>query len=1247
MFSLEHLSATGESCFPILLDGALKGLAVLMVTGLVTLAMRRSSAAARHLVWFLGTSSLLVLPVLSWTLPGWYLLPRLTKEKAASAPVAEVRAVEVPPAVYMPPPQPARESGQILADAASSPRSEPTVTDPLPMPRKTSTTPVPDASHWQLSWPTCVVLAWLVGVILSLLHVLLGYASLWRLQRGSLRMESGSPVDLVVRLSSQVGLRRPVELLRSSGRTMPMTWGLWRTRVLLPKDASNWADAQCRTVLLHELAHAKRHDCLTQLFVQFARALHWFNPLAWLAWRRIQAERERACDDLVLASGTKASAYAEQLLQIASDSPPIRLSAAVIAMARHSSLEGRLLAILDDKLCRRALTRRSIALLTLLFVAILTPIGMLRAMASNSETGPGASPAPSPTSKPAVQQTSPAPSTNDRSENRPSPGGGFALDLGDGLTLEMVWIPKGAFKMGSPPSEEGRRENEGPVHTVEVDGFWMGKHEVTQEQYERLMDTNPSLFKGPKHPVECMSWRDAIAFCEKLPKRAGLRFSLPSEAQWEFACRAGSRTRFCFGDSDSELGEYAWIATNAGHTTHPVGTKRASAFGVHDMHGNVAELCADDWHEDYNGAPSDGWAWIEGSTTSRTGRGGAWCHPPAVCRSAFRDSCSLINRDRRLGFRVAAIPTIAARAHTISGTVVAATSYSDEYFAALELAVNAPSTQEAQKALADLERERPVPGVVVTLRGKSASMHTITDSQGKFRFSDLAAPTSDPSGGRINAEEYEVTAAHLMPTPQRELATAREQVKLEGNRDVTLNLRADLITVAGRVVDTEGKPIAGVRVTGEREITDEVSVHGQTVTALSRADGTYELSGFFPADTRRVAGYLHGGDPTPSHEQHPPPFYLVVRAEVEDYAQKRSNVPRIPLVSENLVSNARRFYQIMLAAYKRSPEYERRKKNGKPEMSDQEKPGVFLPHSKGNTITDVDIVLEYRPSASISGKLLDTKGKPRPNRVLSFTVDAKTDVVPPSRTFEVHTGQDGTFELKNVFPAQYSITVGGSPTSPWNMYQMPFKGGRLDIKPAASLKDIDIVINPPEDFYVAGHVRDAGGNPVKGLHVSTSIDTGFSFSTSTDGDGTYRLEGLDGTGKSSLKIDFAPEGLHIADVAMNSENVDLVMPGKGSIEGIVRGASSGQPVAAYEVKVQTVRLANSKAVWTEPDVKFEQETHGRFVITNVPAGEVTVAVHAEGFADREYVTSVEAGKGAPLECGMVGLDSSKEDSSPR
>jgi formylglycine-generating enzyme required for sulfatase activity/beta-lactamase regulating signal transducer with metallopeptidase domain len=1247
MFSLEHLSATGESCFPILLDGALKGLAALMVTGLVTLAMRRSSAAARHLVWFLGTSSLLVLPVLSWTLPAWYLLPRLTKEKAASTPVAEVRAVEVPPAVYMPPPpQPARDSGQILADAASSPRSEPTVTDLLPMPRKTSTTPVPDASHWQLSWPTCVVLAWLVGVILSLLHVLLGYASLWRLQRGSLRMESGSPVDLVVRLSSQVGLRRPVELLSDSSRTMPMTWGLWRTRVLLPKDASNWADAQCRTVLLHELAHAKRHDCLTQLFVQFARALHWFNPLAWLAWRRIQAERERACDDLVLASGTKASAYAEQLLQIASDSPPIRLSAAVIAMARHSSLEGRLLAILDDKLCRRALTRRSIALLTLLFVAILTPIGMLRAMASNSETGPGASPAPSPTSKPAVQQTSPAPSTNDRSENRPSPGRGFALDLGDGLTLEMVWIPKGAFKMGSPPSEEGRRENEGPVHTVEVDGFWMGKHEVTQEQYERLMDTNPSLFKGPKNPVECMSWCDAIAFCEKLPKRAGLRFALPSEAQWEFACRAGSRSRFCFGDSDSELGEYAWIATNADHTTHPVGTKRASAFGVHDMHGNVAELCADDWHENYNSAPSDGWAWIDGSTTSRTGRGGAWCHPPAVCRSAFRDSCSLINRDRRLGFRVAAIPTIAARAHTISGTVVATTSYSDEYFAALELAVNAPSTQEAQKALADLERERPVPGVVVTLRGKSASMHTITDSQGKFRFSDLAAPTSDPSGGRINAEEYEVTAAHLMPTPQRELATAREQVKLEGNRDVTLNLRADLITVAGRVVDTDGKPIASVKVTGEREITSEVEVHGQTVTALSRADGSYELRGFFPADVRRTAGYLHGFDPTAAHGLDPPPFYLVVRAEVDDYAQKRSTVPKVPLVSENLVTNARRLSQIMLAAYKRSPEYERRKKSGKSERSDQEKPGVFLPHSKGNTITDVDIVLEHRPLGRISGRVIDTQGKPRPDRILTLSPTRSSgDEYADRPGFGLTTGDGGAFGFQKVAPGQYSVVVESAPSGGRQFHQIPTQGSMLDLKPGETLKNVEIVIHRPEDFAVSGHVRDARGNPVGNAYVFLPIDT--PCWTMTDSSGAYRLEGLDGTGLSVFKITLGHNGPSIIDIPMNARNVDLVMPDKGSIEGVVRDARTNRPIAAYELKVPLVRLANAKAVWENPDVRIDQKTDGRFTMTNVPAGEVTVAVHAEGFADREYVTSVEAGKGAPLECGMVGLDSSKEDSSPR
>src|SRR3569623_1458394 len=159
---------------------------------------------------------------------------------------------------------------------------------------------------------------------------------------------------------------------------MPMTWGWWRTRILLPADAVNWTVENRRMVLLHELAHAKRMDCLTQLLAEFACALHWFNPLAWAAWHQMRAERERACDDLVLQAGMKPSAYAEQLFLIAAETPALPFSAAAIAMARPSGLEQRLAAILEVGRNRTRWGFARVGLAAALMLAVALPLAVLR-----------------------------------------------------------------------------------------------------------------------------------------------------------------------------------------------------------------------------------------------------------------------------------------------------------------------------------------------------------------------------------------------------------------------------------------------------------------------------------------------------------------------------------------------------------------------------------------------------------------------------------------------------------------------------------------------------------------------------------------------------------------------------------------------------------------------------------------------------------------------------------------------------
>ena len=220
----------------------------------------------------------------------------------------------------------------------------------------------------------------------------------------------------------------------------------------------------------------------------------------------------------------------------------------------------------------------------------------------------------------------------------------FTEDLGNDVTLEMVSIPGGSFKMGSPPKKKQRGDDESPQHDVTVPTFFMGKFEVTQEQYQQVMGENPSNFKGAKRPVEMVSWNDAVEFCKKLSQKTGHTYRLPSEAEWEYACRAGTNTPFHFGETiTGELANYHASRTYAleakgvfREETTPVGQFAPNGFGLYDMHGNVWEWCQDTWHGNYNGAPKDGSAWIQNDNRSYILRGGSWYNNPEYCRSASR-----------------------------------------------------------------------------------------------------------------------------------------------------------------------------------------------------------------------------------------------------------------------------------------------------------------------------------------------------------------------------------------------------------------------------------------------------------------------------------------------------------------------------------------------------------------------------------------------------------------------------------
>ena len=216
----------------------------------------------------------------------------------------------------------------------------------------------------------------------------------------------------------------------------------------------------------------------------------------------------------------------------------------------------------------------------------------------------------------------------------------------------MIKVPAGEFMMGSLPSEAGRYSDEGPQHRVAVRSFSMGKTEVTQAQWRAVMGSNPSHFTGcgDDCPVEMVSWDEAQQFVLRLSSQTKRGYRLPSEAEWEYACRAGGADEYCGSGHPQDVG---WYDGNSGGHSHPVGEKLPNAFGLYDMSGNVWEWTQDCWNENYNGAPTNGLAWAQGDCSRRVVRGGSWYFIPRYLRAAYRDWGPTADRYGNYGFRVA------------------------------------------------------------------------------------------------------------------------------------------------------------------------------------------------------------------------------------------------------------------------------------------------------------------------------------------------------------------------------------------------------------------------------------------------------------------------------------------------------------------------------------------------------------------------------------------------------------------
>jgi beta-lactamase regulating signal transducer with metallopeptidase domain len=424
MFSSEAIYMWAGRWLPVLLDAAVKGAVLLSLAFLAAPAMRKRSAAVRQLIWVLVLGVLLVLPVVSQALPGWRVLPSWARWETPAPPVSP--SVDEPqedpdpiaepfelPAEIPAPPIDAHATGAPTApetpiDIALGARAKPHVATTSEIEASQAESPPPPVRPFP--W---LMLTWAGGFLVCLAPLVLGRISLWRLARVS-RRPDGSWDELARKAAHSLSLRSGVTLLMSYREPMPMVWGAFRPKLLLPAEAKSWSADRRWVVLLHELAHAKRRDCLAKLVAHLACAVYWFNPLCWMAFKRMQREAETACDDLVLAAGHKPSDYAQHLLEIASGLKSGMLAAySSIAMARQSEIEGRLLGILDGKRNRYRITARGLLVAALLMIAIAVPLSIMQAATNDDK----------PTATKAVEEESDTQPAGSRLEFRIVPNG--------------------------------------------------------------------------------------------------------------------------------------------------------------------------------------------------------------------------------------------------------------------------------------------------------------------------------------------------------------------------------------------------------------------------------------------------------------------------------------------------------------------------------------------------------------------------------------------------------------------------------------------------------------------------------------------------------------------------------------------------------------------------------------------------------------------------------------------------------
>jgi formylglycine-generating enzyme required for sulfatase activity len=361
----------------------------------------------------------------------------------------------------------------------------------------------------------------------------------------------------------------------------------------------------------------------------------------------------------------------------------------------------------------------------------------------------------------------------------------IVIDLGGGKHLAMILVPAGEFMMGSPNSDDNAERDEKPQHPVRITRpFYLGKYPVTQEQWQAVMGNNPSRFNGPKSPVQNVSWDDCQQFLKKLNAKIGAqggKLVLPTEAQWEYACRAGSTTRYCFGDHDSGLDEYAWYAANSGKTTRPVGLKKPNVWGLYDMHGDVEEWCADRYDGSYYGkSPTDD---PTGPATGsdRVDRGGSSESPADRCRSAARGARRPGDRSDNLGFRIAQVPADAA-----AGTAVASPSAASKSNP-IESKTTESKTTQAKAIESGNLLKVPAPVTSTFDLGKGVTLEMVRIPAGEFLMgspaSDQHVPNSEKPLHRVRITRPFFLSTYLVTQEQWQAVTGSNPSYFKGAKN--------------------------------------------------------------------------------------------------------------------------------------------------------------------------------------------------------------------------------------------------------------------------------------------------------------------------------------------------------------------------------------------------------------------------------------------------------------------------------